>query len=184
MEEAAKTINYHRPPLDWAGEKLNSAWMNAFIAGEVPYKARPMLLARMPAFPAYAEGIAEGLAQQHGFPPSEFQRRSVDEDLARIGKQLTSASQGFNCAACHAIGDQQALAGADTVTINFRHVPERLRPAYYHRYIRNPSRVLPGTQMPRFLTSEGESSIEGVFEGDAQKQFDAIWEFLIQLSGE
>ena len=184
VEEAAKTINYHRPPLDWAGEKLNSAWMKAFIAGEVPYKARPKLLARMPAFPAYAEGIAEGLAQQHGFPPSEFQRRSVDEDLARIGKQLTSASQGFNCAACHAIGDQQALAGADTVTINFRHVPERLRPAYYHRYIRNPSRVLPGTQMPRFLTSEGESSIEGVFEGDAQKQFDAIWEFLIQLSGE
>ena len=184
LEEVAKTIHFQRPPLDWAGEKLNSAWMKAFIAGEITYKARPKLLARMPAFPAHAEGIAEGLAQQHGFGPSQFERRSVDEDLARIGKQLTSASQGFNCAACHAIGDQQALAGADTVTINFRHVPERLRPAYYHRYISNPSRVLPGTQMPTFLNSDGGSSIDSVFDGDAKRQFDAIWEYFIQVSGE
>ena len=97
---------------------------------------------------------------------------------------MTSASVGLNCVACHAIGDQQALAGADTVTINFRDVPERLRPGYYRRYIRNPSRVLPGTQKPRVLTSEGESSIDTVFEGDAQRQLDAIWEFFIQVSGE
>ena len=107
-----------------------------------------------------------------------------DADLARSGKQLNSASAGFNCAACHAIGDQQALAGADSVTINFCHVPERLRPAYYHRYIRNPSRVLPGTQKPRMLTSEGKSSLEHIFEGDAKRQFDAIWEYFIQVSGE
>lgn len=63
-------------------------------------------------------------------------------------------------------------------------VPERLRPAYYHRYIRNPSRVLPRAQKLRFLTSEGDSSLKNVFEGDAKRQFDTIWEFFIQLSGE
>ena len=39
-----------RPLLTWTGDKLETDWMSAFIAGTVDYKPRPWLKARMPSF--------------------------------------------------------------------------------------------------------------------------------------
>ena len=38
--------------------------------GSLPYKPRPWIEARMPAFAGYAERLSAGLAAQHGYPPA------------------------------------------------------------------------------------------------------------------
>ncbi len=66
-----------RPSLTWIGEKLKPEWAAAFIAGKVPYKPRPYLRARMPAFPTRAEGLAAGLALGARLPHRQPARPGV-----------------------------------------------------------------------------------------------------------
>ena len=134
------SIHVGRPPLTLAGEKLYAGWMQRFLDGTLPYKPRPGLPGRMPAFAAYAAGLAAGLAQQHGYPAESAPTPVVDPQLAAIGQRLTLVNGGFSCVSCHNVGDQQALAGKDTATINFTSVAERLRPTYYWRYVQDPTR--------------------------------------------
>ncbi|HYE31629.1 MAG TPA: cytochrome c, partial [Methylomirabilota bacterium] len=58
------------PHVDILGGKLRPEWAEEFIAGKVKYKPRPWIEARMPAFPAYAEGLAKGMAAEHGYAPT------------------------------------------------------------------------------------------------------------------
>lgn len=176
-ENAATTIHRLRPPLTWAGEKLRPEWMEEFIAGRIAYKPRPKLPSRMPAFPAYASGLARGLALEHGHPWISPARPEPDPTLAKAGDALIRKG-AFGCVDCHAVGTQPALAGADTVTINFAYVPQRLRREYYDHYLQDPPRWLPGTMMPRFIGDDGRTGITAYFEGRPAAQFEAIWHFL------
>ena len=40
-------------------------------------------------------------------------------------------------------------------------------------------RVDPATKMPQFGDADMQSAIKSIYEGDASKQFDAIWHFLL-----
>jgi hypothetical protein len=53
-----------------------------------------------------------------------------------------------------------------------------LRKEYYHRYLWDPPRLLPGTMMPRFGNDEGKTGITTWFEGDARRQFEALYQFM------
>jgi mono/diheme cytochrome c family protein len=172
-----QTIHRQRPPLTWAGEKLRPEWLESFLSGQVLYKPRPKLVARMPAFPAFAGGMARGLAMQHGNAPNSPSATAADLALAKTGEALIRKG-AFGCVDCHAVGTQAALAGTDTVTINFAYIPERLRKEYYDRYLRDPQRYLPGTMMPKFVGDDGQTGITLHFAGDPQRQFEAIWNFL------
>jgi mono/diheme cytochrome c family protein len=168
-----------RPPLTWVGEKLRPAWMATFIAGELKYKPRPWLAARMPGFPARAKALAEGLAEAHGCPPSQPPPGKPDPQLAEIGKKLASKNGGFSCIQCHGVGEQRALAPFEAPAINFAHVTDRLTREYYDRWVYNPQRVLTGTRMPQFSDSEGKTALKDTLGGDAKKQYDAIWNYLL-----
>jgi len=178
----AGSVHVGRPPLTFAGEKLYAGWMERFLNGTLPYKPRPELQGRMPAFPAYAKGLAEGLAQQHGFSGSKPSSPPADAELAAVGKRLIAAADGFSCVQCHDVGDQKALAGKDTATVNFAHVADRLRQSYYWRYVQDPLRVLPGTMMPRFIGDDGTTQLKSIYGGDPRRQFEAIWNYLQSLS--
>jgi cytochrome c2 len=179
---SAGTVHLGRPPLTFAGEKLYAGWMQQFLAGTLPYKPRPALQGRMPAFPEYAKGLAVGLAQQHGYPAESAPTPRPDPGLAAVGRRLTEVSGGFSCISCHDVGAQKALAGKDTATVNFACIAERLRPSYYWRYVQDPPHLLPGTMMPKFIGEDGTTAIKIVFNGDPQKQFGAIWQYLLSLS--
>ncbi len=115
-----------RPSLTWTGEKLRPEWSAAFIAGRVAYKPRPYLKARMPAFATRAEGLARGLALEHGFPPASPPDAEPDPTLVPVAQQLVRNS-GLNCVSCHNIGKVAAVGVFEAPGINFRHVKERLR---------------------------------------------------------
>lgn len=76
------------------------------------------------------------------------------------------------------VGAQPALAGADTLTINFAYVPARLRKEYFDRYVQDPLRLLPGTMMPKFVNDQGLTGITAYYGGEARRQFEAIWHFM------
>jgi len=172
------SVHLGRPPLTYTGEKLHAAWLERLLTGTLGYKPRADLVGRMPAFPAYASGIATGLAHQHGYPAEAAPTPAIDPRLAELGRTLTLVEGGFSCVSCHGVGTQKALAGRDTATVNFAHVAERLRESYYWRYVQDPPRVMPGTMMPKFIADDGRTSIHGLYEGDPSRQFNAIWHYL------
>jgi cytochrome c551/c552 len=167
-----------RPSLTWIGEKLKPEWAAAFLAGKVSYKPRPYLRARMPAFPARAEGLATGLALEHGYPLISPPDAPPILDLIPVAKQLVG-NTGLNCMSCHNIGKTPAVGVFEAPGINFMHVKERLRPAYYQRWVRAPIKVEPETKMPTYFTGEA-SVLPTILEGKADKQIDALWNYLLQ----
>lgn len=170
-----------RPPmLTWAGEKLRPEWSAAFIAGALDYKPRPYLHARMPAWPARAKLLAEGLSAEHGYAPKSDAYPPPDPQMAAVGQRLIGAAGGFSCVQCHAVGAAPPLAPFEAPAMNMAHMTERLRKDYYHRWMLNPIKVDPATKMPSFSDIEAKSAIRDVYDGDATKQFEAVWQFLLR----
>jgi mono/diheme cytochrome c family protein len=168
-----------RPSLTWAGERLRGDWMSRFIAGQVEEKPRPWLAARMPSFGALrGKLLAEGLAQQHGILAPGEPESPVDNELARVGQRLAGKEKGFSCVTCHAVGTASAISPFEAYGPNFAQTARRMRHDFYTRWVRNPQRYEPGTRMPQYADLEGKTSFRDVFEGDAVKQFEAIWQYL------
>jgi hypothetical protein len=168
------------PPLTWAGEKLRPEWAAAFIAGEVTYKPRPYLRARMPSFKLRAPGLAQGFAMEHGCAPRTQPQPKPDPALVPLGQKLIGTVGGFSCVQCHAVASAQPLAPFEAPAIDFMHVTERLRKDYYTRWMLNPIALDSATKMPRFSDDEGKTALRDALDGDATRQFDAIWNFLLQ----
>ncbi len=172
------------PPLTWAGEKLKSDWLARQISGKLPYRSRPWLKARMPAFPAYAEALAHGLPAQHGFDPLEAASAASpsaprrDARAAEIGRRLTLKEGGFNCRQCHGLGQQPAEAAFEARGVNFSYVADRLRYDYYRRWMLRPQRLEPGAKMPTLSQDGRTTPLTETLDGNAKQQFDAIWQYL------
>jgi len=179
--EGAPVASTATPALTWLGEKLNPAWMEKFIAGQVAEKPRPWLIARMPGFGAWAPGLAQGLALQHGLPPVADAPPKVDPEKAKIGEQLIGENGGFNCMQCHALGDRAATAVFEAPGPNFAQVAGRIRPGYFERWLLHPLRIDPETKMPKFADEQGKTPLTDILAGDAKEQFGAVWQFLHSL---
>lgn len=176
VEGLNERVDQTRPQLTFVGEMLYTSHIEKMLAGTADPRPRPWLGTRMPAFPAYAKSMADGLSRIHGFEPSAPAEIEVDPSLAEIGKTLVGAD-GFACTTCHGIGDQEPTAAFEVGAINFKLVPERLREGYFHRWMDNPAGVVPGNKMPRY--AEGNESQRGdILGGDAHKQYEAIWHWL------
>lgn len=168
-----------RPPLTWTGEKLRPEWMAKFINGDIHYKPRYWLRARMPAFAPHGQDIAQGLALEHGVAPASTPPPAPKQDLADIGQKLVGRDGGFQCITCHSIVDHKAVSPFEAPGPNLLHVSERLNHDYYIRWMRKPMQFQPGTKMPVF-GENGKTTLREILDGDADKQFDAIWNYILQ----
>ena len=166
------------PPLTWTGEKLRTGWAADFIAGRVAYKPRSWVFARMPSFASRAAGLAAGMAQQHGTAPVDDPLPSPDPQRATVGRELAAQTR-FGCVKCHSVGGQPAIAPFEAYAPNFAHVAGRLRHDYYVRWMRNPQVYLPGTKMPAFGNAEGKTPYADVLGGDANAEYEAVWQYLL-----
>ncbi len=169
-------VDQSRPQLTFIGEMLHTSYIEAMLAGTVKERPRPWLGTRMPAFNAHAKPFAEGLSQLHGFSPSIPQKIETNPELVKIGHSLIGA-EGFACTTCHGDGDNKPTAAFEVGAINFSQVSERLRDGYYYRWMDHPAAVMPGNKMPRY--AEGNvSKLSNVLDGDATKQYEAIWNWI------
>ena len=176
VHDLNERVDQTRPQLTFIGEMLFTSYIETMLKGTENPRPRPWLGTRMPAFPAYATPLAEGLTRLHGFEPSSPLDVEVTPDMVEIGKNLVG-SDGFGCTTCHGIGDQEPSAAFEVGAINFELVPLRLREGYYHRWMDDPAAVVPGNKMPKY--ADGNQSQRGdVLDGDASKQYEAIWQWL------
>jgi cbb3-type cytochrome oxidase cytochrome c subunit len=168
-----------RPPLTWAGEKLRPEWAAQFINGEMTYKPRYWLRARMPAFASRGVVIAQGLALEHGMPLTSTEPPAPKPELAEVGQKLIGRDGGFQCITCHSIVDTKAISPFEAPAPNLIHVKDRITHDFYERWMRKPMQFQPGTKMPVF-SENGKTTLREILDGDAEKQFDAIWNYILQ----
>jgi mono/diheme cytochrome c family protein len=177
IQGANEKVDQSRPHLTFVGEMLHASYLENIITGTASPRPRPWLDMRMPAFHSRANSLATGLARLHGVEPGKPDAPAPDAALAETGKKL-AGTEGFGCNTCHGIGDVKATAAFEVEGINFALSHERLRKEWFTRWMDNPASVTPGTKMPRY--SEDGQSQRPELEGDALKQFDAIWNYLQQ----
>jgi mono/diheme cytochrome c family protein len=166
------------PPLEILGGQLKPEWAKAFLRGEISAKPRPWLKAQMPAFPAYAEGLAYGMAMQHGYPLETPAEPAVDLEAVNLGRRLVSASAGFACVACHGIGTLRAPTVEEGIGINLAESGARLQRDFFMRWLRQPSLIDPQTKMPVYFDEQGRSPLADVLDGSAEKQMEAMWHYI------
>ena len=168
----------NRPHLTWVGEKLRPGWLEGFLSGDAAYAVRPWFTARMPKFSTRAKLLAQGLAMEHGFAPTDQTREPKNPKLAEAGKKLIGRDF-FACVGCHDVGSTKAVGVFDAKGTNLQLAATRLRESFYYRWMLDPVRVSPETKMPAFV-SEGRSPFD-LFEHDGRKQFEAIWHHFLEL---
>jgi hypothetical protein len=138
----------------------------------------------MPAFPGYAEELAKGLAAEHGVAGDDG-ARPFDPEAAKVGEQLTLKVH-LDCRQCHAVGDLQPTGDEKTRLapgINFADIGQRLRYDYYHRFVLDPPRWDVTSRMPQLAPDGKTTKVTSFYDGDAAKQFDAIWHYIQSVRG-
>lgn len=166
------------PPLERLGGKLRPEFMAELLGGKIEDSPRPWLEHVMPAFPAYAAGLAAGLAHSHGYPEVTPKEGPIDIEAAKIGRKLTGVNGGFSCVSCHGIGDLQPAQVFEAEGINLALPARRLQKDYFIRWLLNPMKIDPQTKMPVYFDEEGYSPLFDVYEGDAMKQLEAFWQYM------
>lgn len=166
------------PSLDSLAGKLRPEWSSAFIAGQLPYRPRPWLRARMPAFSQDAAVLAQGFALLHGYSPVTPPEPPCDSKAAEIGQKLVSANGGLSCISCHSVGEVQATQVFENAGINLAYTRDRLLKPYYERWLRNPMALDPVSKMPVFFDEQLRSVLLDVLDGDGSRQIEAIWQYL------
>ncbi len=166
------------PALTWAGEKLRAEWIERILRGELAYRPRPWLEARMPAFPHFAQRLALGLAAQHGVEPETSRSKpNLTESERNLAEGLLSKS-GLDCRQCHAPAGEDLKLANQAQGIGLAFMADRLREDYFYRWLRDPLRIDPATKMPQFTTDGRTTKATHLAKGDAATQFQAIWKFL------
>jgi len=132
----------------------------------------------MPAFARHAEGLAIGLVEQHGLPPRTPAEPPVDQEAAKVGRKLVSANGGFFCVSCHAVGGAAAMQVFESQGVNLAYTGARVQKSFFHRWVRNPLRIEPATKMPVYFDAEGKSPLTDDYNGDAEKQIEAIRQYV------
>jgi cytochrome c2 len=169
-------VDQTRPQLTYIGEMLFTSYIEKMLDGSMEERPRPWLGTRMPAFRAHAKPLAEGLSKLHGFEPSGPTEVETNPEMVEIGKKL-AGTDGFGCTTCHGEGPVKPTAAFEVEGINFQFVPDRMRPDYYHRWMDNPAMITPSTKMPKYADGNASQRAD-VLEGDAGKQYEAIWQYL------
>jgi len=158
------------PHLNDAGAKLTTSWFAEVLQGG---RARPYLATRMPTYGEVVEDFPELFARRDGVEPGSDDPWPVSSDEAVLAGRELMGMQAGACVSCHSFKDYPATGtpGPDMAVF-----AERLRYAWWKKYIRDPAAKKPGTRMPSFL-NEGESVWPQPFDGDFERQTDAMWSY-------
>jgi mono/diheme cytochrome c family protein len=173
LEKADNAEAVVPPPLTGVGHKLRTPWIREVLlhAG----RARPWMGLRMPQFGEANVGhLPEALAALEGAAAEEKVHR-VAVTAARIeaGRRLVG-KQVFGCINCH---DIAGVANTGTRGPDLARMSQRVRYDWYRHWMEEAQRMQPGTRMPTIFT-DGKSTFEGMFDGNANAQAEAIWAYL------
>jgi mono/diheme cytochrome c family protein len=190
-EPLARTLAHYRPgpapatpdpilppDLSGVGTRLARPWMLDTLAGASPSN-RPWLEVKMPNYglsDAERSRIAMRLATADEIPDLAAPReKAISKPMEATAATLTS-NRGFGCVNCHFLGLKayQPTSSAPDLTL----APRRVSRAWFHRWLSDPVRIMPGTPMPTFVTP-----VPGIAGDDLAVQKEIIWRFLQRETG-
>ncbi|MCI0409478.1 MAG: cytochrome c, partial [Acidobacteria bacterium] len=172
-----------RPPnLNTQGAKVKADWLFGFL--KEPSTIRPWLKARMPTFGFDDEGantLVRYFMALEKVEPFETLDRPVDRTKLAAGETLLNRMQCLKCHVLEAMGQMDASQLAP----NFRLARERLREEWIVKWLLDPQKIMPGTQMPQFWPPDDNGKplavIPEVLGGDSMKQMEAVAAHIIEL---
>jgi mono/diheme cytochrome c family protein len=170
------------PPLTLVGAKLQSAWMKKVLFdGE---SVRHYMSTRMPQYgvanlnhlPAVFSrlDILKGPDMKLPHPESRSEsEREYEKQVRAAGRELLG-DKGLNCISCHDFNGKasQLNPGIDLLTS-----PQRLQPAWFNAYLRDPGAFRPRTVMPTGWPN-GIATHKTILDGNTDRQIEAIWYYL------
>jgi hypothetical protein len=189
------------PPLIGEGRKVQPEWLHSFLLD--PYPIRPAVFLRMPKFnmsPDDATKIVNYFAAKDNVDfPFEFDPRQraghlVAAEIAYANRNggdaghLESAmkivTNGNYCVKCHQVADFEPAGSVRAKSPDLSNVHQRLRPEYVRRWLANPKRVLPYTNMPVNLPFDADlphlgGVDQGLYAGTSIEQLDALVDLLM-----
>jgi len=170
------------PPLTLVGAKLNPAWLKKvlfdgesvrhYMATRMPQHGTANLQ-HLPALFARLD-VLEGKEMKIPKPESRSEsEREREKRLRAAGRELLG-DKGVNCVACHNFNGKTAHTnqGIDLLTSY-----ERLQPAWFNSYLRNPGAFRPRTVMPT-AWPDGRAVFRTILDGNTDQQIEAIWYYL------
>jgi len=160
------------PDLSGVGWKLTSAWLRELLLGKG--RSRPYLATRMPSYAKeHVSDLVVGLAHLSGVRPDSDLRSPESSDAMVVTGRALMGRDALGCLACHVYGDYPPSGSPGPAITQFA---ERLRYEWFRSFMRNPQRYRPGSRMPDFGIA-GLSTLDRVYEGDMQRQLDAMWAY-------
>jgi cytochrome c2 len=159
------------PPLTLTGAKLRPEWMRKVLYESE--SVRPYMTTRMPQYGSQAlDGLA-GLfettdkLEPFDFPPIEQKANREMRDAATT----LLGDKGLACIACHNFNgkDSPGMKGLDIMTSY-----QRLQPAWFNKFMRNPAELRPGIIMPSYWPG-GKAAQTEILGGDTDAQIAALW---------
>ena len=160
------------PTLTSVGSKLKAKWMRqVLVSGR---SIRPYMKTRMPQYgTANVAHLVDCFGNVDSAPHIEFPEY---EDPKEIKKQATElvGNRGLNCIACHTFQQKPAQT---MPAVDLTEMGERLQKNWFHRYMRAPQLLSPGTVMPTFWPG-GKSIRPEMLGGQRDEQIEAIWLYL------
>jgi len=167
------------PKLDHVGWKLKTEWLREFLVE--PETVRPYLRTRMPVFGEEHVGeLAELFFQVDRWDLHEFfvdrgeqvpehlpQRPEDVEDGARL-----AGTKGLGCVQCHVYGPHGStgIRSVDLTTMT-----DRIDSRWFRQLLLDPKSIGMNSRMPEFLVDGGRSPVTDMFDGDAERQVEALW---------
>ena len=177
------------PSLNSLGDKLHDDALRATIrdAGTTAARRRDWLAIRMPKFRlpnSQLAALVDHMILEDRIPAGadageplgrpDQREDGAPEDLQvsplqRVAGRRLVTADGFGCTSCHAVGSVKpsrapiAAVGPDLLMLG-----QRIRKAWFDRWVRNPARIVPRMEMPSVQTP-----IRGVLDGHLDQQLDA-----------
>lgn len=138
------------PPLTGVGGKLRGSWLAAILNDKV--RTRPWLKLRMPHFGGDNVGhLVAGFASAAGAEPGDGRWEAPPSpQQVRKGLSLIDIGGRFACFNCHDFPSYEAPGSRGP---DMTRMYATLRPEWFRRWMKDPIRIQPNTQMPSFFSA-------------------------------
>jgi mono/diheme cytochrome c family protein len=171
LEKAENADSVQPPRLTGIGHKARTAWLDEVLLKGG--RARPWMGLRMPQYGTENVGfLPTALAHAEGtLADTGVAAAKPNPALLADGRTLTG-KDGHGCIACH---DISGIVGGGTRGTDLALVPNRLRRDWFDRWMDNPQRLAPGTQMPQYFLG-GKAQVP-LLDADPVKHTAAMWDY-------
>lgn len=170
-EEALGNESRIPPPLTLVGAKLRPDWLHKVLyEGET---VRPYMTTRMPQYGNHAlDGLQKFFGETDKLQPFDYAEiKKESAPMMRDEGHRLLGDQGLSCISCHNYNgiESPSMKGLDLMTSY-----QRLQPAWFDQFMKNPAKFRPGIIMPSFWP-EGKAVQTEILDGNTELQLQALW---------